>query len=69
MMSPQVLALVHLAARATVPSVSRRDAWRLTAHTEPNASTGRRVVAAGMPLPAMRYTTADNHSGPWPPCA
>jgi len=28
MMSPHVLALVHLAARATVPSVSRHDAWR-----------------------------------------
>ena len=36
----------------------------LTAHTEPNPSTCRRVVAAGIPLPAtMRYTTADNHSG------
>jgi hypothetical protein len=37
----------------------------LTAHTEPNSITCRRVVAAWIPLPAtMRYTTADNHSGP-----
>ena len=37
----------------------------LTAHTEPNASTCRGVVAAGVPLPAtMRYATADNRSGP-----
>lgn len=37
----------------------------LTAHTEPNSITCRRVVPAGIPLPAtMRYATADNHSGP-----
>jgi hypothetical protein len=37
----------------------------LTAHTEPNSITCRRVVAAWIPLPAtMRYTTADNHIGP-----
>ena len=33
----------------------------LTAHTEPNSITCRRVVPAGIPLPAtMRYTTADS---------
>jgi len=43
----------------------------LTAHTEPNPSTFRRVVAAGIPLPAtMSYTSAGTTTAAQgPPCA
>jgi hypothetical protein len=53
------------------PETDEEMPGTLTAHTEPNPSTCRRVVAAAIPLPAaMRYTSAGTTTAAQgPPCA